>query len=164
MEILEGFEEIRIDGAHSEMKLPILHVELSFTVRYFMNNEGAGYSALIIKEVKGKGLRGTIEAAAGKTFIGRTILVFLSELENGKKLITVPSLFEKEPSFNDKLDMSELIINTYYHDEFKKTEKEVYKEHMKALTGEIVNNDHEKLRSSLLELPVKGIEILRSIK
>lgn len=164
MEILDGFEEIKIDDSLSEMKLSIREVELFFTIRYFINNAGVGYSALTIKDVKGKGLRGSIEAAAAKIYVQRTIFVFLSELENEKKLITVPALFEKKASFNNKPDMSNLIINSYCHDDFKKTAGEVYKEHMTAFKSEKVIKDHNKLRASLLQLPAKGIEILQSVK
>ncbi len=161
--ILNDFEELAVDKQHSEIKLPVMHVELSLSVRYFLG-KGAGYCGLLIKDVKGNGLRGMIEAAAAKAYVGRTIFVFLSELDDGKKLITVPALFEKEPSFDEKVDLSELVINTYYHDEFKKTVREVYKEHMNALTGKKICNDRDCLCSSILELPEKGIEILRSYR
>jgi hypothetical protein len=160
---LNGFEELAVDKQHSEIKIPLLHVELSLGVRYFLG-KGVGYCGLLIKNVKGNGLRGCIEAAAAKAYVGRTIFVFLSELDDGKKLITVPALFEKEPSFNGKVDLSELIINTYYHDEFKKTAQEVYKEHMDALMGRKICNDRDCLCRSILELPERGIEILRSYR
>ncbi len=164
MDILDGFLELEVDEQHSEIRLPIMHVELSLKVRYFMNGRGVGYCGLLIQDVCGKGLTGMIEAAAAKSYIGRTILVFLSELENGKKLITVPSLFEKQPSFDEKLDLSDLEIKTYFHNDFKKTPHEVYKEHMDALIGKKVSNDNNGLKNSILELPEKGIGILRSYK
>ena len=161
--LLNGFEEVVVDKQHSEIKLPIMHVELSFNVRYFLGKE-VGYCGLLINGVNGNGLRGCIEAAAAKSYVGRTIFVFLSELDDGKKLITVPALFEKEPSFDGKVDLSELIINTYYHDEFKKTAQEVYKEHTDALAGKKICNDRDCLSISILELPEKGIEILKSYR
>jgi len=164
MDILEGFEEIVVDTQHSEIKIPIMHVELFLNVRYFLNSSGVGYCGLLIQEVKGKGLMGMIEAAAAKAYVGRTILVFLSELDNGKKLITIPALFEKEASFDEKVDLSNLIINTYYHDNFKKTPQEVYKEHMDALIGKNIPNDKIHLCQSILELPMKGLEILKSYR
>ncbi len=161
--LLNGFEELVVDKQYSEIKMPIMHVELSFNVRYFLG-KGVGYCGLLINGVNGKGLRGSIEAAAAKSYVGRTIFVFLSELDSGKKLITVPALFEKEPTFDGKVDLSELIINTYYHDEFKKTAQEVYKEHMDAMMGKKICNDNDCLCQSILELPRKGIEILRSYR
>ncbi len=161
--MINGFEEIAVDKQHSEIKIPLMHVELSLGVRYFIG-EGVGYCGLLIKDVKGNGLRGMIEAAAAKAYIGRTIFVFLSELADGKKLITVPALFEKEPTFDGSVDLSELIINTYYHADFKRTAEEVYKEHTNALMGKNVCNDRDCLCSSILELPAKGLEILRSFR
>lgn len=161
--ILNGFEELAVDKLHSEIKIPLLHVELSLNVRYFLG-KGVGYCGLLIKYVKGNGLRGCIEAAAAKAYVGRTIFVFLSELADGKKLITVPALFEKEPSFDGKVDLSELVINTYYHNDFKKTAQEVYKEHTDALRGKKITNDNEHLCQSILDLPEKGIEILKSYR
>ncbi len=163
MDILDSFEEIVVDKKRSEIKIPVMHVELSLSVRYFLG-KGVGYCGLLINGVNGKGLRGCIEAAAAKAYIGRTIFVFLSELDDGKKLITVPALFEKEPSFDESVDLSELVINTYYHDDFKKTAQEVYEEHTDALTGKKICDDKDCLCSSILELPGKGIEILRSYK
>lgn len=161
--LLNGFEELAVDKQHSEIKIPLLHVELSLSVRYFLG-KGVGYCGLLIKDVKGNGLRGCIEAAAAKAYVGRTIFVFLSELDDGRQLITVPALFEKEPSFDVKVDLSELIVNTYYHNDFKKTAQEVYKEHMDALVGKKICNDRDCLCRSILELPEKGIEILRSYR
>ena len=161
--ILNGFEELAVDKQHSEIKIPLMHVELSLSVRYFIGG-GVGYCGLLIKDVKGNGLRGMIEAAAAKAYVGRTIFVFLSELDDGKKLITVPALFEKEPTFDSNVDLSGLFINTYYHDDFKKTVQEVYKEHTAALAGKKICNDRDCLCSSILELPEKGIEILRSYR
>ena len=163
MDILDAFEELVVDKKRSEIKIPIMHVELSLSVRYFLG-KGVGYCGLLINGVNGKGLRGCIEAAAAKAYVGRTIFVFLSELEDGKKLITVPALFEKEPSFDEKVDLSELIINTYYHDDFKKTVQEVYKEHKDALIGKKICDDKDCLCSSILELPERGIEILKSYR
>jgi hypothetical protein len=163
MDILDGFEELTANGQRSEIKVPLMHVELSFKVRYFMNI-GVGYCGLLISGVKGIGLKGKIEAVAAKAYIGRTVYVFLSELNDGKKLITVPALFEKEPIFDEKLDLSDLVINTYFHADFKKTPQEVHKEHMCALIGKEISNDKDSLRRSILELPAKGIEILKSYK
>lgn len=164
METLPGFMEITVEKQHSDMKMSIMHVELSLNVRYFNNSGGVGYCGLTITGVKGKGLKGMIEAAAAKAYIGRTILVFLSELDNGKKHITVPALFEKEPTFDGKVDLSDLIINTYYHDDFKKTPQEVYKEHMDSLAGKKVSMDNDNLCRGILELPGKGLEILKSYR
>jgi hypothetical protein len=164
MDILDGFLELEVDEQHSEIRLPVMHVELYMKVRYFTNYSGVGYCGLLIEDVRGKGLKGMIEAAAAKSYIGRTILIFLSELENGKKLITVPSLFEKQPTFNGKMDLSSLDIKTYFHDDFKKTPHEVYKEHMDALIGKKVSNDNDGLKNSILELPEKGIGLLKSYK
>jgi hypothetical protein len=163
MDILDGFEELTANGQRSEIKVPLMHVELSFKVRYFMNIR-VGYCGLLISGVKGIGLKGKIEAVAAKAYIGRTVYVFLSELNDGKKLITVPALFEKEPIFDEKLDLSDLVINTYFHADFKKSPQEVYKEHMCALIGKEISNDIDRLRRDILELPAKGIEILKSYK
>lgn len=162
MDILDGFEEVAADKQRSEVKVPLMHVELSFSVRYFLSRTGVGYCGLLISGVKGNGLKGKVEAVAAKRFIGRTVFVFLSELEDGKKLVTVPSLFEKEPTFDEKFELDDLIINTYFHDDFKKTPQEVYQEHVNALAGKKVSEDRERLYSDILELPAKGIEILRS--
>ncbi len=164
METLNGFEEIAVDKQRSEIKIPVMHIELSFNIRYFRNESGVGYCGLLINGIKGNGLRGKVEAAAAKAYLGRTIFIFLSETDDGKKLITVPSLFEKEPSFDRKIDLSDFIINTYFQDDFKKTPQEVYKEHMNALTGRNIRTDSDNLRSSILELPIKGLEILRSYR
>ncbi len=161
---LEDFNEFAIDKQHSEIKISVRHIELSLDVKYFVNNSGVGYCSLLIKEICGKGVRGLIEAAAAKSFVGRSIIIFLSELDDGKKLVTVPALFEKEPTFNAGLDLSDLIIKTYYHDDLKKTPQEVYKEHMDALIGKKINNDMDYLCRSILELPKMGLEILRSYK
>lgn len=162
MEALEDFTEIKAVDRDSEMKVPIMHVELSFKVRYFLNSSGVGYCSLSIRGVNGKGLRGMIEAAAAKSYIGRTIFVFMSELEDGKKLVTVPALFEKETSFDESVNLSEFIVNTYFSDDFKKTPQEILKEHMDALKGKKTINDSDFLCKSILELPKKGLEILRS--
>jgi hypothetical protein len=164
MDILDGFEELTAEGQRSEIKVPLMHVELFFKVRYFLNMAGVGYCGLLICGVKGMGLKGKIEAVAAKSYIGRTVYVFLSELKDGKKLITVPALFEKEPMFDEKLDLSDLVINTYFHADFKKTPQEVHKEHMCALLGKEISNDKDRLRRDILELPAKGIEILKSYK
>jgi hypothetical protein len=164
MDILDSFEELTAEGQHSEFKVPLMHVELYFNVRYFMNRAGVGYCGLLISGVKGKGLKGKVEAVAAKSYIGRIIYVFLSELKDGKKLITVPALFEKEPTFDEKFDIDDLIINTYFHADFKKTLQEVHKEHMCALLGKEISDDKDRLRRDILELPAKGIEILQSYK
>ncbi|VVB94495.1 Uncharacterised protein [uncultured archaeon] len=164
METLDGFEELSTEKRISEFKIPIMHVELSLNVRYFLNDSGIGYCGLLIKGVKGKGLRGMVEAAAAKGYIGRSIFVFLTELDDGKKLITVPALFEKEPSFNGKVDLSDLIIKTYYHDDLKKTPQEVHKEHMNALVGKKISTDKEHLIRSIFDLPGRGLEILKSYR
>ncbi len=158
---LDGFEELGVE--HSEIKIPITNVELTLNVRYFIG-KGVGYCGLLITDVSGKGLRGCIKAAAAGVFVGRTIFVFLSELEDGKKLITVPALFEKEPTFNGSVDLSGLVINTYYHNDFKRTAEEVYKEHASAMIGKNVCDDRDCLCSSILELPEKGLEILRAYR
>lgn len=164
MDILDGFDELKVENQHSEITVPIMHVELSLRARYFLNGMGVGYCGLLINGVNGKGLRGCIEAAAAKAYVGRTIFVFLSGLDDGKKLITVPALFEKEPAFNSNLDLSGLVIKTYYHNDFKKTVQEVYKEHMDALMGKKICNDNENLSRDILELPKKGIEILKAYR
>jgi hypothetical protein len=161
--ILDGFEEIGVDKQRSEIKIPVMDVELSLNVRYFIG-KGVGYCGLLITDAKGKGLRGCIKAAAARIFVGRTIFVFLSELDDGKKLITVPALFEKKPSFDGSMDLSGLVINTYYHGDFKRTEEEVYKEHKNAMVDKKICDDKDCLCSSILELPAKGLEILRSYK
>jgi hypothetical protein len=164
MDILDGFLELKADNQHSEIKVPVMQVELSLMVRYFLSGNGVGYCGLLINGVNGKGFRGCIEAAAAQAYVGRTIFVFLSELDDGKKLITVPALFEKEPAFNSNLDLSGLVIKTYYHNDFKKTVQEVYKEHMDALIGKKICYDNENLSRDILELPKKGIEILKAYR
>lgn len=164
MDMLDGFEEFPVDKEHSEIKVPIMHVELSLNVRYFIKGGEIGYCGLLINGVKGSGLTGKLAAAAAKGYVGRTIFVFLSQIDGGKKLITVPALFEKEPAFDGKLDISDLIIKTYYHDDFKKTVQEVYKEHLNALIGKKISNDKDQLKINILELPKKGIEILKSYR
>jgi len=164
MDILNGFEELAVDKEHSQLTVPIMHVELSLNARYFMMGGETGYCGLLIEGVKGSGLRGRLAAAAAKSYIGRMIYVFISEFDGEKKLITVPALFEKEPIFDEKLDLSDLIIKTYYHNDFKRTAQEVYEEHLNALAGRKISDDEDRIRSSLLELPKKGIEILKSYK
>lgn len=164
MDPLNGFEELPVDKEHSQLKVPIMHVELSLNARYFMMHGKTGYCGLLIDGVKGSGLRGRLAATAARSYIGRTIYVFLSEIDGGKKLITVPALFEKEPAFDEKLDLSGLVIKTYYHNDFKRTAQEVYEEHLNALAGREISIDEDRIRSSLLELPKKGIEILRSYR
>jgi hypothetical protein len=164
MDILNGFEELSVDKEHSQLTVPIMHVELSLNARYFLRGGETGYCRLLIDGVKGSGLRGKLAAAAARSYIGRTIYVFISEVDSGKKLITVPALFEKEPTFDEKLDLSDLVIKTYYHNDFKRTAQEVYEEHLNALSGREISNDEDRIRSSLLELPKKGIEILKSYR
>jgi hypothetical protein len=118
----------------------------------------------MINGVKGSGLRGRLAAAAAKSYVERTIYIFISEISEGKKLITVPALYEKEPSFDGKLDLSDLIIKTYYHNEFKISAIEVYNEHLNALLGKQISDNKDKLKISLLDLPRKGIEILKSYR
>ena len=52
MDILDGFLELEVDKQHSEIRLPIMHVELSMKVRYFTNDSGVGYCGLLIEEVR----------------------------------------------------------------------------------------------------------------
>jgi hypothetical protein len=164
MDLLNGFEELAVEKEHSQLKVPIMHVELSLNARFFLRGGETGYCGLLIDSVKGSGLRGRLAAAAAKSYIGRTIYVFLSEIDGGKKLITVPALFEKEPTFDEKLDLSDLVIKTYYHNDFKRSAQEIYEEHLNALSGREISIDEERIRSSLLELPGKCIEILRSYR
>lgn len=164
MNTLEGFEELSVGKEHSEVKVPIMHVELALKARYFIKDGEIGYCSLLINDIKGSGLTGKLAAAAAKSYVGRTICVFISEISEGKKLITVPALFEKEPSFDGKLDLSNLIIKTYYHNEFKKNANEVYNEHLSALIGKQISNNKDNLKINLLELPKKGIEILKSYR
>ena len=164
MDILEGFEELSVDKEHSEIKVPIMRVELALNVRYFIKGGEIGYCGLMINGVKGSGITGRLAAAAAKSYMGRTIFIFLSELDESKKLITVPALFEKEPAFDEKLDLSDLIIKTYYHNDFKKSALEVYSEHLNALIGKQISNNKDNLKINLLELPRKGIQILKSYK
>ena len=164
MDKLEGFEELPVDIEHSEVKVPIMHVELALVARYFIKGGEIGYCSLLINDVKGSGLTGRLAAAAAKSYVGRTICIFISEISEGKKLITVPALFEKEPSFDEKLDLSDLIIKTYYHNDFKKSALEVYSEHLNALIGKQISNNKDSLKINLLELPKKGIEILKSYR
>lgn len=164
MDTLEGFEELPVGKEHSEVKVPIMHVELALGIRYFIKGGEIGYCGLMINGVKGSGLRGRLAAAAAKSYLGRTIYIYLSEISEGKKLITVPALFEKEPSFDRKLDLSDLIIKTYYHNGFKKSAIEVCNEHVNALIGKQISDNKDKLKISLLELPKKGIEILKSYR
>lgn len=164
MDELDGFEELSVDKEHSEIKVPVMHVELSLNVRYFMKGGEIGYCGLMINGVKGNGLRGKIAASAAKAYLGRSIFVFLSGVDGGKELITVPALFEKEPEFDGKLDLNDLIIRTYYHNDFKRTAQEVYKEHLNALIGKKVYDNKDHIKTGLLDLPKKGIEILKSYK
>jgi hypothetical protein len=57
-----------------------------------------------------------------------------------------------------------LVINTYFHADFKKSPQEVYKEHKCALIGKEISDDKNRLCRDILELPAKGIEILKSYK
>ncbi len=164
MDTLNGFKELPADKQSSEFKIPVMHVELFLNVKYYMSDSGTGYCGLLINGVKGNGLRGKVEAAAARAYIGRTIIVFMTQLDDGKKLITVPALFEKEPTFDRKIDLSDLVIKTYYHDDFKKTPQDVYKEHMDALTGRRISDDKDLLIRSIFELPKRGLEILRSYR
>ncbi len=164
MDVLKDFAEIAADKQHAEIKMPVMHVELSLKVRYFISQSGVGYCALLIDGVKGKGLRGKVESAAAKVYVGRAVLIFLSLLDGGKKIITVPALFEKEPTFNAKVDLSNFIINAYYHDNLKKTPEEVYNEHLNVLKDKKISNDTDNLYKSILELPGEGLEILRSYR
>jgi hypothetical protein len=161
MGVLQGFEEIEVEIQQSHIKVPVMHLELSFNVRYFINDGDVGYCDLLIADVQGKGFQGMMEAAVASKFKGRSVLVFLSLLEDGDKLITVPSLFEKEPSFDKKVDLSGLIINTYYPDDFRKTADEVQGLHLEKLKGKNIHNNRDVLRREIRELPNKGIEILK---
>ncbi len=158
---LSGFEEIIVDKQDCDFKIPVMHIELCILIRYFMNNSGVGYCSLLINNAAGKGIKGMIEAAAAKAYIGRKIFVFLSELDNGKKLLTLPALFEKDPSFDGKADLNNFILNTYYHADFKRSPAEIYEEHMKALKDKKVSKDNNNLRKSILELPKTSIELLK---
>lgn len=164
MGVLQGFEEIEVEEQQSRMKVPVMHIELSLNVRFFINDGDVGYCDLLIADVKGKGLKGMLEASVASKFKERSVLVFLSLLEDGNKLITVPSLFEKEPSFDTKVDLSGLVINTYFPDDFKKTADEVHEIHLEKLTGKKIHNNRDVLRREIRELPGKGIEILKGYK
>ncbi|KCZ71926.1 hypothetical protein ANME2D_01982 [Candidatus Methanoperedens nitroreducens] len=164
MDVLEDFEEIAADKQHAEIKISVMHVELSIKVRYFISQSGIGYCVLLIDGVKGKGLRGKVESAATKVYVGRAVLIFLSLLDDGKKLITVPALFEKEPTFSENVDLSNFIINAYFPDNLKKTTEEVYNEHLNFLKDKKISNNTDNLYKSILELPGEGLEILRSYR
>jgi hypothetical protein len=161
MDELEGFREVAADKKDSENKIPIMRIELTLNVRYFLNNSGVGYCSLLISRVEGKGLEGKIESEAAGAYVGRSIFIFLSELDNGMKLITVPALFEKQPCFDDNLDLSNFIVNAYYPEDFKKTAHEVYKEHMNALIGKKMCKDCVYLSRSILDLPAIALDILK---
>jgi hypothetical protein len=105
-------------------------------------------------------MKGNIEAAAVEAYVGRSIFIFLSELENGRKLITVPALFEKQSCLDKKIDLSNFIINAYYPVDFTKTAREVYEEHMKALISKKIRKDVAHLSRSILNLPTIALEIL----
>lgn len=160
----QGFEEIEVGKQQSHLIVPIMHLELIFNVRYFINDGDVGYCDLLIEDVKGKGLKGMMEAAVASKFKGRSVLVFLSLLEDGNKLITVPSLFEKEPSFDEKVNLSGLIVNTYYPDDLRKTPDEVHGMHREKLKEKKCKNNREVLGREICELPDKGIEILKGYK
>lgn len=164
MDKLDGFDELSVAREHSEVKVPMLHVELALTARYFIKDGEMGYCRLLINSIKGTGIKGRIEAAAAKSYIGRTIFIFISQIADGKKLITVPALFEKEPRFDRKLDLRDITIKTYYHNDFRISVTEVYREHLNALIGKQISNNRDNLKISLLELPKKGIEILKSYR
>lgn len=164
MGVLQGFEEIEVEKQQSNLIVPMMHVELFLNVRYFINHGDVGYCDLLIADVKGKGFQGMMEAAVASKFKGRSILVFLSLLENGDKLITVPSLFEKEPSFDKKVNLSGLTVNTYYPDDLRKTAEEVQRIHVENLKEKEIKNDRDVLCRELCELPGKGIEILKGYK
>jgi hypothetical protein len=164
MENLQGFEEIEVEKQQSQMKVPVMHLELSLNVRYFINNGDVGYCALLIADVKGKGFKGMMEASVASKFKERSVLVFLSLLEDGNKLITIPSLFEKEPSFDNKVDLSGLIINTYYPDDFRITADEVHGIHLEKLKGRNIHNNRDEIRLEICKLPGRGIEILKGYK
>ncbi len=164
MDILDGFEEITVDTEHSQINVPIMRVELSLKVSYFIKDGEMGYCGLLINGVRGNGLTGKLAAAAVKAYVGRTIYIFLSEIAGGIKLITVPALYEKEPTYDGKVDLSNMIIKTYYHSDFKKSAAQVQQEHLNALIGKKIMYDKDHLKISLLDLPRKGIEILKSYK
>lgn len=164
MGVLQGFEEIDVEEQQSRIKVPVMHIELSLNVRYFINDGDVGYCDMLIADVKGKGFQGMMEASVASKFKERSVLVFLSLLEDGDKLITVPSLFEKEPSLDKKVDLSGLIINTYFPDDFRMTADEVHGIHLEKLTGKNIHNNRDVLRREIRELPSKGIEILKGYK
>ena len=164
MGVIEGFEEIEVEEEQSQIKVPVMHIELSLDVRYFINHGDVGYCDLLLADVKGKGLQGMLEASVASKFKGRSVLVFLSLLEDSDKLITVPSLFEKEPSFDKKVDLSGLIINPYYPDDFRKTADEVHLIHLEMLKGRNIHNNRDVLQREVRDLPGKGIEILKGYK
>ncbi len=162
--MLDGFEEVQVDKEHSEITIPLRNIELSLSIRYSIKGGEMGCCGLLINGIRGSGIKGKLAAAAAKAYIGRTIFIFLSKIENGKELITVPALFEKEPTFDGKLNLSGLIIKTYYHNNFNRSVQEVYIEHLKAIEGIKLNTDIHHLRIGLLDLPRKGVEILKSYR
>jgi hypothetical protein len=111
MDDLEYFKELAVDIQHSEIKIPIMDIELNLSVKYFLNDSGVGYCSLLINKIHASGMKGNIEAAAVESYVGRSIFIFLSELDNGLKLITVPALFENQSCFDEKIDLSNFIVN-----------------------------------------------------
>jgi len=160
--MLDGFEEFPVDKSIRKIKVPIMHVELSLNVRYFIRGRDRLLRA-VDQWVRGSGLTGKLAAAAQKIISGGRYLFFYHRSMAGKTNYC-SCIIWKGPAFDAKLDISDLIIKTYYHDDFKKTVQDVYKEHLNALIGKKISNDNDQLKISLLELPRKGIEILKSYR
>ncbi|MCZ7358122.1 MAG: hypothetical protein O8C66_09400 [Candidatus Methanoperedens sp.] len=161
MDDLDYFKELAADIQHSEINIPIMDIELTLSVKYFLNDSGVGYCSLLINKIHASGLKGNIEAAAAEAYVGRSIFIFLSELDDGLKLITVPALFEKQSCLDEKIYLANFIVNAYYPADFKKTAHEVYEEHMNALIGKKIRKDVAYLSRSILNLPTIALEILR---
>ncbi len=70
MDGLESFEEIAADETHREIVIPVMDVTIFLNASYFINRAGIGFCSLLIKDVRGKGLKGIIEAAVGKAYVG----------------------------------------------------------------------------------------------
>jgi len=81
---LNGFEELAVDKRAFLAIGSYNACGIIPYARYFMMGGETGYCGLLIDSVKGSGLTGRIAAAAAKSYIGRTIYVFLSEVDAGK--------------------------------------------------------------------------------